>query len=66
MKQVSNIELKNNWKLFTIEPGEQSPMENQQGGEIALDNDAKEAFVHEVFLVTYGTDSIVKSLNKVI
>jgi hypothetical protein len=65
MKKVININLINNRTLYAIEPCEQSPLENHKGGEIAYDKETGEFYVHEVFLVMWGTDVIVKSINSI-
>lgn len=65
MKRVKGLELKNNRKLFIIEPFEDSPLENHKGGEIAYDKKTNEFFVHECFLVMLGVDAIEKAINKI-
>lgn len=65
MKQVANINLKDNRTLFAIEPSENSPLHNHKGGEIGYDKGTGEFYVHEVFLVSMGTDSIVKAINSI-
>ena len=46
------------FKINIIGYGESSPMENHRVGEIATDNETKEFFVHEMLVVTNGTESI--------
>lgn len=53
--------LTDNWTLIAIETGEDSPMENHLGGEIAVDDENKRFYMHETFIVFYGTDSIKNS-----
>ena len=53
----------NGYTLLVIEYGENSPMDNHLGGEVAVDEANKTMYVHETFMVTYGADSIVKSCN---
>lgn len=65
MKKVANINLIDGRTLYAIEPGEVSPLENHKGNEIGYDKETKKFFVSEVFLVTYGTDSIVAAINSI-
>lgn len=65
MKKVTNINLIENRTLYAIEPFEDSPLENHKGGEIAYDKTTGEFFVHEPFLIMYGTDAIVKAVNSI-
>jgi hypothetical protein len=55
--------LNNGYTLQVIKYGEQSPMDNHKGGEIAADEDNKVFYVHEVLVVTNGLDSIMKACN---
>jgi len=55
------IQLKNDYWLRVLPYGEDSPMENHKGGEIAADDENKVFYVHEVLVVTNGLDSIVKA-----
>ena len=61
----ANIKIKNNTPLYVIKYDQESPLKNHKYGEIAHDN-LKEFYVHESFLVTYGTDSIVKAINSIL
>jgi hypothetical protein len=65
MKKVANINLVDNRTLYAIEPCEASPLENHKGGEIAYDKETKEFYIHEVFLMMHGTDSIVRAINSI-
>ena len=47
--------------LFAIEYGEQSPLANHGSMEVAVDTETGHFFIHEVMLVTYGTDSVIKA-----
>ena len=60
MKTLNTI-LGNGYSINVIEYGEESPMINHKGGEIATDDKYKAFYVHETFLVTYGLDSIKKA-----
>ena len=62
MKLVSKFN--DDWALYAIEAGEESPMENHLSGEIAVDNENKRFYMHEIFIVCYGTDSVIKSCNQ--
>ena len=53
----------NGYTLQVIGYGEQSPMENHKGGEIATDDISQVFYVHEVLVVTNGLDSIIKACN---
>ena len=65
MKKVANINLIDNRTLFAIEHGETSPLHDHKGGEIAYDKETGEFYVHEVFLVMHGSDSIAKAINSI-
>jgi len=56
MKRISNDP-----KLTVIEYGETSPLVNHSSMELAVDTENREFFVHEVMLVTYGTDSVINA-----
>ena len=56
MKLVSE-----NPRLIAIEYGETSPLENHKSMELAVDSENREFYVHEIMLVTYGTDSVIKA-----
>lgn len=51
------------YTVMAINPGESSPMHNHKGGEIAVDEIQKVMYAWGVFVVTYGTDSIMRSCN---
>ena len=57
-KENIMIQLKND---YWLPYGEESPMDNHKGGEIAADDENKVFYVHEVLVVTNGLDSIVKA-----
>jgi hypothetical protein len=52
------------WKIVAIPPCAKSPMQNHKGGEIAVDDENKTFYAWEIFIVTYGLDSIIKSCTK--
>lgn len=54
---------KNGYKVVAINPGEQSPMKNHRGGEIAVDEESKTMFAWGVFVALYGTDSVMRACN---
>lgn len=60
MQKVTEI---NEWTVVAILPNEQSPMANHLGGEVAVDEDAKRFYIHEVFLVCNGLDSVTKACH---
>ena len=61
------MQLINDWELMVIPYGEQSPMENHKGGaEIAADDENKLFYCWESWLVTVGTDSVIKACNQYI
>lgn len=64
MKRVANINLPDPWKLVALEPGDNSPMQGHAGGEVAVDTQSHTFYVQETFLITYGTDSVVRACNK--
>ena len=66
MKKVSNINLKNNAALYAVGYNEASPLENHKGGEIGHNTDKTEFYIHEVVLVTYGTQSVEKAINSIL
>lgn len=49
------------YKVIAINPGEDSPMANHKGGEVAVDESSKTMFVYGVFVACYGLDSIMKA-----
>jgi len=53
------LTLPNGYTLVAIPPGHESPMEQHEGGDIAVDDDHRIMYVWEVFLVLYGAQSIV-------
>jgi len=55
------MKLANGYTLKVIPYGKESPMVDHLGGEIAADDEAMTFYAHEVFVVTYGMDSIVKA-----
>jgi hypothetical protein len=61
--KVENFKSTEGWSLFAIPPFFESPMENHRGGEIAIDEEKKAFYVYEVFLVSYGLESIEKAIN---
>lgn len=65
MKKVSNIAIKNGAPLYCIEYGEASPLENHQPMEIAHDN-LQAFYAHEVFINTYGVESIERAINNIL
>ena len=62
MKFVSK--LNDEWALYAIETGEESPMENHLSGEIAADGENKRFYMHDIFIVCYGTNSVIKSCKQ--
>ncbi len=63
MKKVSNINLKDGRVLYAIPPGVESPLVGQKGGEVAYDG--KNFYIHEVFLVCYGVESVERAINSI-
>lgn len=57
MRTVKNIIIPG-WQVIAIEPGENSPMQDHLGGEIAVDTENNIFYAWELFIVVYGTDSI--------
>ena len=53
----------NGWKLVGILPSEESPMINHLRGEIATDNENKIFYMHDIFIIMYGLESIIKTCN---
>lgn len=49
------------YTVIALSLNEQSPMINHKGGEIAVDELNKQMYVHDIFVVTYGLDSILKA-----
>ena len=56
--------LPNGYSINVIEYGEQSPMEDHKGGEIAADDNLHAFYVYEVTVVANGADSIIKACNQ--
>lgn len=54
------------YKVIAVSVNETSPMINHKGGEIAVDEVNKHMYVHDIFVVTYGLDSIMKACNSYI
>lgn len=55
------MKLNNGYTLVVIKPGTESPMQGHEGGEIAVDEEKKIMYAWEVFVVTYGLNSILKA-----
>ena len=51
------------YSVFALSPSESSPMQNHLGGEVAVDDEHKAMYAHGVFVVLYGTDSIMTACN---
>lgn len=64
MIEVSNYIKTKDWKLIAIEPSEESPMQNHRFGEVAIDEEKKTFYVHEIFLTEMGLDSIQEACNR--
>lgn len=58
MKFVETI---GKYTLLSVGIDEDSPMVNHKGGEIAVDDEHCIMYVYEIFIVTYGLESIRKS-----
>lgn len=61
MNQVTDINLPAPWVLLAVPYGEASPMACHRTGEVAVDAESLAFVVHEVHLVAYGTDSVVRA-----
>lgn len=53
--------LNNGWKLIALHLDDVSPMENHGAMEVAADNENKALYIHDMMLVAYGTESVIKS-----
>lgn len=51
------------YKVIALMPGEDSPMLNHGGGDIAVDNEMRIMYVVGVCAAMYGTDSIMRACN---
>ena len=49
------------YTVIAIPAGMDSPMSGHKGGEIAVDDSMMTMYTWEVFVITYGTDSIMKA-----
>lgn len=49
------------YTILVIPFGVNSPMKNHKGGEIAVDDDNKIMYAWEIFVIIYGTESIIKA-----
>ena len=49
------------YTVFAIPAGAESPMTGHKGGEIAVDDVNKTMYAWELFVVTYGTESIMRA-----
>jgi len=64
---VKLVSLNDGWVLKIIPYGETSPMSEHLGGnEVAADNEAKEFFAWECWIVTAGLRSIQTACNEYI
>ena len=61
-----HLDLPDNWQLIAIPYGEQSPMLNHLGNQIASDDERKRFYAHDTMLVFYGLDSIAKGCREYI
>jgi hypothetical protein len=52
------------YNVYAINPGQESPMANHKGGEIAVDEKTKSMYAWGVFVATYGLDSIMRACNQ--
>lgn len=52
------------YTVKVIPPCHASPMVNHKGGEIAVDDETHTMYAWEVFVVTYGVDSIMRACNQ--
>ena len=64
MKKASNYQDPHGFELIAVEPGEDSPMQDHKGGDIAVDPEAKRFYVHEVFLIMWGLESVQKACHQ--
>lgn len=53
-----------NPRLIALAYGEESPLQNHGGMEVAVDHERREFYVHEIMLWTYGTDSVIAACKK--
>lgn len=63
---MSEISLKNCWKLVAIKHDEASPMMDHGAMELAVDIEQRVIYAHELLIVTYGLSSVTKACDKYI
>jgi hypothetical protein len=56
MKRIND-----NPPVYVIQPGDTSPLHNHSAIEIGVNPDMMIFFVHQLMVVTYGTEGIIKS-----
>ena len=64
MQTIPTTTLPAPWALVAINPGEESPMLNHRGGEVAVDTEKHTFYCWNIFAATYGTESIEASCQK--
>jgi len=51
------------YTIIALNICDESPMQDHKGGEIAVDEKSRCMYVHHIFVVTYGLDSVMKACN---
>jgi hypothetical protein len=49
------------YTVVALDAGQESPMANHRGGEVAVDESTKRMYAYGVFVSCYGTDSIMRA-----
>ena len=57
---------KSGYTVIAIPAGEQSPMANHRGGEIAVDEQSRTMYAWGVFVAAYGADSVMRACESYI
>jgi hypothetical protein len=56
--------INDNPPVYVVQPGDTSPLCNHGAMEIGVNTDMMIFFVHELMVVTYGTEGIINSCKK--
>lgn len=58
--------LKGGWILFSIDYGEESPLEDHEAGKIGILIEEKKFFTHKETIISHGLEAIRKICNEFI